>query len=326
MTTKSLYTDITPQPKLNSVLITGGSGFIGSHLARTLVEAGHKVYVLDKVSPFNRIENVFYRQGDASREHDVLAMLPVDCVFHLAAMVSVPECEKNPREAYRNNFETTLAVLESIKRCSPHTKVVFSSTCALYGSIGPEEVARETDEIRPESTYAMTKWLSEKLIHYYHYQHNVSSQIFRFFNVCGPGQDPRSPYSGVITQFRSRLAQGQNLVVYGDGSQTRDFIHVRDIVRGLILAMNSPESRGVINLGTGKSISILSLARIMTGGKDDAIEFQPPRPGDVLHSKASIFAAKKRLMWKPELFPENPQFWQTGESDADEGLEFKAEK
>jgi UDP-glucose 4-epimerase len=298
------------------ILVTGGAGFIGTHLCKALVESGFNVVVLDLKNPKTKIENVKYVVGDARDFSTVFSIVKdVDFIFHLAALVSVPLCEKDPIESYSHNFFATLNVLESIRKVSVEgkkVKLVFSSSAAVYGNIGSlnKGLSEEQVERNFMSFYAAQKYASEQAILQYYRCFNVESLIFRFFNVYGEGQDPTSPYSGVISIFTKKALLGETLDLHGDGNQTRDFISVHDIVLALTSTLKKEvlEKKDIwcgsaINLGTGESVSIKELSKIILKitKSRSKVESAPQRIGDVMYSKADIKKAKELLNFEPKI-------------------------
>lgn len=288
------------------ILITGGSGFIGTHLCRALLSAGHSVRVLDIKAPKTRVAGVQYLRGDVRVERDVRrALVGVQAVYHLAAIASVPLCEKEPLESTQTNLAATALILENLKR---GTRFIFAGSSAVYGNSGRRgRPLREGAKLpKFESFYAAQKYGSEMLIRRYHSTHKIPAVVFRFFNVYGPGQDPRSSYTGVITAFAQALRKKQPLKLNGGGVQSRDFVSVHDVVRGLILALRAPAARCTgepINLGTGKPVTIKQLAVLMCEASSSRVAMKkaPWRKGDVMHSCADIGRAKRILGWGPRV-------------------------
>lgn len=296
---------------IGTVLVTGGVGFVGTHLCRKLIEMNYSVLALDLRKPTTVVPGVEYIQGDV-RDKALLASLIANAstVYHLAATVSVPLCQKDPLESYSNNFDATLIVLETIRKKfedkKEMTKLVFASTAALYGSKGDDGRALKEHDIAEQfmSFYAAQKHASEEAIQLYRSCYGIPAVIFRFFNIFGPGQDPTSPYSGVITIFAKFAKEGRAMPLNGGGHQTRDFVSVYDIVQGCTLALSLPEDRWnakPMNLGTGKSITVRQLAQIIKTAinTNSEITVAAPREGDVVHSKADITRAKETVGYIP---------------------------
>jgi UDP-glucose 4-epimerase len=295
------------------VLITGGSGFIGTHLARALSQQGDSVTVLDLRDPEQPVPGVLYVRGDVREASDLKPLIPKqDAVFHFAAIVSVPECQSDPVGSYETNTFSTLKILglihEENKKREVPIRFLFSSSSAVYGDQGatPGKISEDRPLPTPVSFYGAQKLASEQMIQLYAGQYRVPSVIFRFFNVFGPGQKSDSPYSGVISLFVRKIAQGEVLPLNGGGSQTRDFISVYDIVAAWKIALESENAylllANPMNLGSGQSISIRELATQLTllAGKPLQIADAPSRAGDILHSCSDISKAGKYLNWKPE--------------------------
>lgn len=297
------------------ILVTGGAGFIGTHLCRALAakDGGHAVQVLDLRPPRSAVPGVTYRRGDV-RDRELLGPLVAgaDVVFHLAATVSVPVCQKDPEESYSNNFSATVRLLEELhreaRRRGEAPGLVFASTAALYGNRGDDGRAlREEDAATEfESFYAAQKLASEQAIRLYHKSFGLPAQVFRFFNVFGEGQDPASPYSGVITVFTACARAGRPLALNGGGAQTRDFVAVGDLVGALLQALELPRAAWdalPMNLGTGRATTVRELARMIAdlAGPDGRLRLldAPARDGDVLHSRADISRAQRLLGYAP---------------------------
>ena len=294
--------------KSRKILITGGSGFIGTHLSKLLRAQGHEVRCFDlrgQGPDFGDVRDL---------EQYKRALGGVDVVYHFAAIVSVPECEKDPEGSNRTNRLGTDNGIEAALAQSHPPHFVFASSAALYGDHVPGATGLSEDlQPRPLSIYARQKLHGEHSLADAFQNRGLNSTIFRFFNVYGPGQDPTSPYSGVISRFAQRLFDGQRLQIFGDGSQTRDFISVHDLVRAcaqVVQHLETPaaaELRGPMNLGTNSSTSIAELARLMAEiwgvtGSGAEPECLAPRVGDVPHSRAATARAAQLLQpWKPQV-------------------------
>ncbi len=294
------------------ILVTGGAGFIGTHLCKRLTQAGHKVTVLDLKSPPHRVPGVTYHRGDVRIEADLEGpVAEADVVYHYAAIVSVPLCEERPDESHQTNFIGTCKVLEAIRASAGRRKqparIVFASSAAVYGHLGKAEVplSEESHLPTPLSLYAAQKLFSEIVIRMYHEKHGVPATVFRFFNVFGPGQDPSSPYSGVISIFDRLIREGKPLALHGGGKQTRDFVSVHDLADANVKALDVSDDKAdgqPINLGGGTTVTVARLAEEMmqVAGNKVPVQTTPPRVGDVQHSFASITRAANVLGWKPK--------------------------
>ncbi|PIP35063.1 MAG: hypothetical protein COS92_05355 [Desulfobacterales bacterium CG07_land_8_20_14_0_80_52_14] len=284
-------------------LVTGGAGFIGSHLVEALLEKGCAVSILDNLST-GRLENlahvrecVNFFQGDI-RDTCLLAeaVRGCDVVFHQAAMVSVPKSVENPVESLEINDLGTLRVLEAARK-SGARKVVLASSCAVYGD-DPQLPKHEALPPKPMSPYAVHKLIGEIYARVYTELYGLEAACLRYFNVYGPRQDPSSPYSGVISIFLSRAIKRQRPIIFGDGAQYRDFIYVKDVVRANMLAAESSAASGnVYNIGTGSFLRILDLWKAIRDRLAVHIEpeFAPCRPGDIRESLADVHRARKHL-------------------------------
>ena len=289
-------------PQLPIVVVTGGAGFIGSHTVDRLIETGHRVVVLDNFSTGKRANlarwaehpalhvvtcdiahGMFAAVAPITREHG-----PIERIVHLAAQVSVVHSVANPHVDMQVNYGGTLHVLE-YARAHGVKKVVFSSSAAVYGDVAELPVAEEAP-CRPVSPYGIDKLASELALDYYAAVHGVPCTALRFFNVYGPRQDPSSPYSGVISIFTDRARAGAKLVIFGDGTQTRDFVYVGDVVDAIVAALADGNARVVANVGTGREITVLELARTVVDlcGNRSQIVHAPARAGEILKSRARV--------------------------------------
>jgi UDP-glucose 4-epimerase len=283
-------------------VVTGGAGFIGSHTVDRLIRAGYHVVVLDDFRTGKRA-NLAQHAGSGQLDivacdvsHGIFAALapltakhgPVERIVHLAAQVSVVHSVDNPLVDMQVNYGGTLHVLE-YARASGVSKVVFASSAAVYGDVTEMRVGEDAPT-RPVSPYGIDKLASEHALDYYTQVHGVPTTALRFFNVYGPRQDPSSPYSGVISIFADRARAGRPLTVFGDGGQTRDFVYVGDVVRAIFAALGDGNSPLVANVGTGRELTVLELARTIAelcGGKS-AIQHAPQRAGEILKSRARV--------------------------------------
>jgi len=288
-------------------LVTGGAGFIGSHLVDLLLSKGCDVVVIDNLATGRRSqvqEKAVFLQGDVS-DADLLAKaLPgCDVVFHLAAVSSVQDSLDRPIEVHNTNLTATLALLEAAVRHKV-PRFVFSSSAAVYGDTGGEP-AREDMIPKPMSHYAVQKLASEHYCQVYHRLHGLETVCLRYFNVYGPRQRADSPYSGVIAKFIDAARAGQPITIFGDGEQTRDFCHVKDVASANYLAAKSPGTTlagGIFNLGTGKSISVKDLAGIVSaafGAPEEQLTHGLPRAAEIRHSRADNCKSLQALAWQP---------------------------
>lgn len=290
-------------------LVTGGAGFIGSHLVDRLMKEDCEVVVLDDFSA-GKVENVQHHlggqrfhlvKGDIRNLEDVRkAVRGVDVVFHLAAVVNVPLSIEDPLLVNDVNVRGTLNLLEASLK-EDVQRFVYVSSCAVYGEAHYLPI-KEEHPIRPLSPYGISKLTAEHYCRIFHKVHGLKTVCLRFFNVYGPRQS-EGPYSGVITQFISRLRRGKPPTIYGDGKQTRDFLFVRDAVEANILVLESQHCVGeTINIGTGKSTTINELAKVlmkMFGATTVKPEYAPSRVGDIRDSYADIGKAERILGYKP---------------------------
>jgi UDP-glucose 4-epimerase len=287
------------------VVVTGGAGFIGSHTVDLLVERGNRVVVLDDFSTGKRANLARWAGNDALEvltvdiSHGIFAALapvtarfgPVERIVHLAAQVSVVHSIANPLTDLRINYGGTVHVLE-YARAAGVKKVVMASSAAVYGDV-TEFPVDEDAVCHPVSPYGAHKLASEHALFYYSAVHGVQTTALRFFNVYGPRQDPSSPYSGVISIFADRAGGARDLMIFGDGEQTRDFVYVGDVVRaivGALFADGPATDRAAINVGTGAEITVKELARIIVelSGKSSRITHAPARAGEIVRSVARV--------------------------------------
>ncbi len=292
---------------MQKCLVTGGAGFIGSNLVEALLHEGKQVRVLDNLSTGN-LENlepfrgdIDFNQGDLQDFGALLKMVSdVELVFHQAAVVSVPRSVEDPIEAAMVNDVGTLHVLEAARRAGVK-RVVVASSCAVYGDL-PQLPKREDMETRPLSPYAASKLHGETYGCLYSDLYGLETVCLRYFNVYGPKQDPTSPYSGVISIFMDKAAQGERPTIYGDGEQYRDFIYVADVVQANLLAAYRENISGlVVNVGTGRSVTINQLWNTIAAiaGMKREPEKAAARPGDIRESVADISRAQRMLGHEP---------------------------
>jgi len=274
------------------ILVTGGAGFIGSHIVEHF-QGKAEVRVLDNLrSGFKKnlagLKHEFINGSISDREAVRRALAGVDYVFHLAAMISVPESMAKPVECNEINARATLIVLEEAARAGVK-KLILSSSAAIYGD-NPVVPKVETMPAEPKSPYAVTKLDGEFYCKMFADEGRLPTACLRYFNVFGPRQDPRGPYAAAVPIFIERALKHEPIAIHGDGEQTRDFIYVKDIVvANVFFATQSPAS-GVFNVAYGRKITIKQLAQqiITLTGSRSVIKNQPERPGDVKHSLAAI--------------------------------------
>ncbi len=285
--------------KNQRVAVTGGAGFIGSNLAEELARE-NEVIIIDNLST-GKMENIkeLIRKDNVTFIHGSITDLEllqksfagIDCVFHLAALPSVPESIKDPISSNNININGTLNVLVASKD-NHVNRVVFSSSCAVYGDPEVLPVA-ENARLNPKSPYAIAKLTGEYYCEVFNRTYGLSTISLRYFNVYGLRQDPKSEYAAVIPKFISSIKNGKSPVIFGDGLQTRDFVFIKDVVKANILAAGDMET-GVFNIGTGVRITINELAGIIVDilGKNIKPLHAEPREGDIQHSYADISRAK----------------------------------
>lgn len=276
------------------VLITGGAGFIGSHIAEQL-QGRAEVRILDNLRTGYRRNLVglkveFIHGSILDRASVRRAVAGVDQVFHLAAMISVPESVLRPHECVELNVTGLLNVLEEAATAGVR-KLCFSSSAAIYGN-NPAVPKTEMMLPEPRSPYAITKLDGEYYCRQFAESGRLETIALRFFNVFGPRQDPGSAYAAAVPIFMRQALAHEPLTIYGDGGQTRDFVYVRDIAAANIFAVNTPGLTGVFNAGYGGQITVLELARriIAQAGSQSEIRHAPERAGDVRHSRANVDA------------------------------------
>jgi len=293
--------DSTRGPTDKSILITGGAGFIGSHLASALT-VENEVHVLDNNSrgdPTVLPADVEFYHGDI-RDRSLLETLveTVDIVYHLAAIVSIEDSLQRPVESHETNVSATVSLLDVARK--HETRVVFASSCAAYG----DPTALPVDEHEPPtplSPYAVDKLAADQYVRVYGQQYGFPTVGLRYFNVYGAGQ--RGDYSGVIDAFVERARAGEPLEIHGEGTQTRDFVHISDIVRANLAAGVTQHTGRAYNIGTGTETTILELAETIRDlvGTEVPIRHTEPRPGDVDRSRADLSDARQRLGYKPQV-------------------------
>ncbi|EMF0041352.1 NAD-dependent epimerase/dehydratase family protein [Enterococcus hirae] len=288
---------------MEKILITGGAGFIGSTLANHLGKENVVIVVDDlsmgKVENLEMDRNITFIEGDVADSvlmEEIIRANQFDYIFHLAAVASVADSVARPVETHRVNFESVLMLLELVRKYQPNLKrIVFSSSAAVYGD-EPTLPKKEESIIRPLTPYAIDKFAAEQYVLDYCHLYDVPGSAVRFFNVYGPNQNPNSPYSGVISilvdRYKKQLAgEKTSFTLYGDGSQSRDFVYIDDVIQALLLVANKEAALGQqFNVGTGKATTLLTLIQTIDQILETelTLEYQPERSGDIHDSLADI--------------------------------------
>jgi nucleoside-diphosphate-sugar epimerase len=293
---------------MKTYLVTGGAGFIGSHIAEELVRRGEKVRVLDNfitgkrenLASFQNFIDLIegdIRDGETCRR----ALRGIDCVLHQAALPSVPRSIEEPLLAHDINVNGTLNLLVAGVEAKIK-KFVFASSSSVYGD-NPELPKREGGEGRPLSPYAIHKLMDEKYCQIFHEIYGLETICLRYFNVFGPRQDPSSQYAAAVPLFITQMMRGNRPQIYGDGEQSRDFTHIANIVEANLRAVEAPESAGgeIFNIACGERTTVNTLAREIADllGVSIVPFYTDPRPGDIIHSFADIDKARKELGFDP---------------------------
>ena len=285
-------------------IITGGCGFIGSHLADFLIESGYEVTVIDNLS-IGRLDNIKHLLKNSKfsfLEADIThlasienAFKKIDFVFHLAALADIVPSIENPTEYYQTNVNGTFNVLQACRKYNVK-KIIYSASSSCYGM--PDNYpTKETAEIRSQYPYALTKNLGEQLVLHWSQLYNLSAVSLRFFNVYGPRARTTGTYGAVFGVFLAQKIANQPFTVVGDGNQTRDFTFVSDVVSAIYAAAQSEINKGVINIGSNNTYSINYLVELLEG---DVINI-PKRPGEPDCTWADITKAKELLNWEPKV-------------------------
>lgn len=292
---------------MRTFLVTGGAGFIGSHIVEALLRRGDGVRVLDDLS-MGHLDNLagvadrieFIRGDVADSETVRRAVRGVDCIFHHAALASVPLSVENPTATHAACVTGTVTLLDEARRAGVR-RLVYAASSSAYGN-RPTSPKRETDLPEPISPYGAAKLAAELYCEAFTATYGFETVRLRYFNIYGPRQDPASPYSAVIPLFITALLAGRRPVVYGDGRQSRDFAYVGNVVQANLLAADAPGASGkVFNIANGRAVSLLDLLDVLNRllGTHIAPVHEPPRPGDVRESLADIGQARAILGYEP---------------------------
>ena len=291
-------------------LVTGGAGFIGSHIASALADSGAKVRIIDDLST-GYIDNVEAIKGDVDFVQGSLAdevslrraLEGVELVFHEAAIPSVPRSVENPRQTHIASVESTFSLLLAAKE-NKVRRVIYAASSSAYGD-QPSLPKIENMLPEPLSPYAVAKLVGEYYCQVFNRVYGLETLSLRYFNVFGPRQDPSSQYSGVISRFIGALLTGETPVIYGDGEQSRDFTYVDDVVSANLKAAEAVKGLGqVINVANGERITLnqlLAQLKELTGKPDAVAEYKEPRAGDVRHSLADVSRARELLGFEPRV-------------------------
>ena len=293
----------------NVWLVTGGAGFIGSNLARALLQEGRRVRVLDNFLTGFRINLADVLADIEFIECDIrgadacqAACRSVEVVFHQAALPSVPRSMENPRASFENNVLGTFNILMAA-RDQGVRRVVLAASSSAYGDT-EELPKRETMPLRPLSPYAADKAAGELYAAMFSRAFGLQTVSLRYFNVFGPHQDPTNQYAGVIAAFAAAMLRGRRPTIFGDGTQSRDFTFVQNVVHANLLAAAAPEVRGeVVNIGCGEAINLNQMVAVFNEILGTGLKpiYAPPRPGDVKHSLADISAAARLIGYQPQV-------------------------
>jgi UDP-glucose 4-epimerase len=294
---------------MSRYLVTGGAGFIGSHIVRELVARGEVVCVLDNFSTGRRENLAAVNDRVAVYDLDICefnkirpAFAGVDYVIHLAALPSVARSVADPLATNAVNLDGTLHVLLAARDAGVR-RVIFAASAAAYGD-NPTLPRSESQIPNPLSPYALAKLAGEYYCQIFSRIYDLPTVALRFFNIFGPGQNPESPYTGVLSKFITAYVRKTTPVIFGDGEQSRDFTYVANVVQAVLLACNSADAPGkVINIGAGNSYTLNQTITLLNEifGRQVSVRYDQPRPGDVLHSHADISLARKVLGYEPKV-------------------------
>ncbi len=304
---------------MKKAIVTGGAGFIGSHMVELLLNKGYEVIViddlsngqLDNVELFKDNQNYKFYKIDISREFDDSIFQNVDYVFHLAALADIIPSIENPIKYHHVNVTGTIKVLEACRKYNVE-KIIYAASSSCYG-IPKIYPTPETAEIKPEYPYAFTKYLGEQYVMFWNKVYKIPVVSLRYFNVFGTRARSNNTYGAVFKVFLKQKLENKPLTIVGDGTQTRDFTYVSDIVKANLIAAESDINGEIINIGSEKLHSINYLAKLIGG----PVTHIPKRPGEPISTYADITKAKKLLKWKPlvsfeegvKIMLENIDYW-----------------
>lgn len=284
------------------IIVTGGAGFIGSHLVERLLKDNHKVIVLDNLSNgnLNNIKHfkkkIVFKKCDLSKKGNwINSFKDVDIIFHLAALADIVPSITNPDKYFQSNVTSTLNILMAMKKHNIK-KIIYSASSSCYG-IPKKYPTLESSKVDPKYPYALTKWLAEEMIIHWSNIYNFEYISLRLFNVYGPRSRTSGTYGAVFGVFMAQKINKLPFTIVGDGSQTRDFTFVSDVVNAMIAALKTNYKNKIYNVGSGKSISINKIVKILGGNKI----YIPKRPGEPNCTYADIKKIKKELNWQPKI-------------------------
>jgi UDP-glucose 4-epimerase len=290
---------------MTKVLVTGGCGFIGRWLIQRLLAEHYDLLVIDNLSTGNRKnipDEVTLIQCDVADVHRVPpTLLDIDIIIHLAARTSLTACEKNWFGSHHDNYVGFLNLISSIQNQQKKPHLIYASSAAVYGDVSIP--MNENQQLKPRTLYGVDKLSCELLAQACSLSYGLKSIGLRFFNVFGPGQNPDSQYSGVITRFQQQITENKPITFYGNGEQTRDFIYVEDVVEAICSAMSQTSLKtGVFNVCTGNAISIANLASTMMNlfNVQVPIKMEQKRAGEVIHSLGDGGKAQRILNFTPQ--------------------------
>jgi len=290
--------------------VTGGTGFVGRYLIKSLIEKNHNVTIFDNLSNSSEmnikslLDKVKFVKGDITNYDDISnSIIGSEVVIHLASKINVQESFANPNLTKRVNVDGTKNLLEACKE-NQITKIIVASSAAVYGDCNDSKTyLSENSNTNPTSPYGETKLEMEQTVKSFSEQHDINTAILRFFNIYGVGQTPE--YAGVITKFLQKIQENKPLEIYGDGLQTRDFVSIQDVVDSIYDTITNIEGKrgNIYNIASGKSISINDLAKLMVSisEKDLNILHSTPKKGDIRFSQADISLVEKDLGYQPKI-------------------------